>query len=303
VRFLTYLTVFGWLVVGSRSASAQLAPTAGLNSLPEVPFAQLTQQDRNPLGAKALAINAADWKHGETEHFIYHYQRSYVATPVAVEAEFHFRVVLKELAKTEVAWTEKAHLYIFEKPADWQSFQSAGQLEPWTGGIQSGSSLFIVRNPAYKFTDNSLGHEIVHLMVRRLYGARVPLWLNEGLAQCLSKNAHASYQRARGYLAKPSSNGIPAEKLFALAALTTMHYPPAAQVETFYDQSERLVRFLVTADRGKFLELLQLTANGDSFEAALRRTSSAAFPSLAALEEKFRPYATKDAGTVALQDR
>jgi hypothetical protein len=140
-------------------------------------------------------------------------------------------------------------------------------------------------------------------MVRRLYGARVPLWLNEGLAQCLSKNAHASYQRARGYLAKPSSNGIPAEKLFALAALTTMHYPPAAQVETFYDQSERLVRFLVTADRGKFLELLQLTANGDSFEAALRRTSSAAFPSLAALEEKFRPYATKDAGTVALQDR
>ena len=149
-------------------------------------------------------------------------------------------------------WSEKAHIYIFEKPADWAVFQSAGQLEPWTGGIRSGSSLFIVRNPAFKFTDNSLGHEVVHLMVRRLYGDRVPLWLNEGLAQCLSKNAHASYQRARGYLAKPSSNGIPAEKLFALSALATMHYPPAAQVDTFYDQSERLVRFLVAADRGSF---------------------------------------------------
>ena len=283
-------------------ADAQLAPSTGLNSLPEVPFAQLTQQDRNPLGAKALAINPADWKHGETDHFIYHFQRSYVATPVALEAEFHFRVVLKELAKSEVQWTEKAHIYIFEKPADWQSFQSAGQLEPWTGGIQSGSSLFIVRNPAYKFTDNSLGHEIVHLIVRRLYGSRVPLWLNEGLAQCFSKNAHASYQRARGYLAKPYSNGIPAEKLFPLAALTTMSYPPAAQVETFYDQSERLVRFLITADRPKFLELLQLTADGQTLESALSRTSSAAFPSVAALEERFTPYASKDASTVALQE-
>ena len=284
-------------------AGGQLAPTSGLNSLPEVPFAQLTQQDRNPLGAKALAINAADWKHGETEHFIYHYQRSYVATPVAVEAEFHFRVVLKELAKTDVAWTDKAHIYIFERPADWQSFQSSGQLEPWTGGIQSGSSLFIVRNPAYKFTDNTLGHEVVHLMVRRLYGMRVPLWLNEGLAQCLSKNAHASYQRARGYLSKPYSNGIPAEKLFALSALTTMHYPPAAQVETFYDQSERLVRFLVAVDRAKFLELVQLMASGESFETALSRTGNAEFASVAELEEKFRPYASKDATAVALQDR
>ena len=294
--------VFGFLfALVAASAAGQLAPSTGLNSLPEVPLAQLTQQDRNPLGAKALAINAAEWKHAETEHFIYHYQRSYVATPVAIEAEFHFRVVLKELAKTEVEWTEKAHIYIFEKPADWQSFQSAGQLEPWTGGIQSGSSLFIVRNPAYKFTDNSLGHEVVHLMVRRLYGARVPLWLNEGLAQCLSKNAHASFQRARGYLAKPSSNGVPAEKLFPLRTLTTMHYPAAAQVETFYDQSERLVRFLIAGHRQEFLELVQLTANGDAFENALTRTSRATFPSLAALEEKFLPYATKDANPVALQ--
>ena len=297
------LRVSCFLAVATHTAAAQLNDASGLHSLPEVELLRLSQQDRNPLGTKALAINPADWKHAETEHFIYHYQRSYVATPVAVEAEFHFRVVLKELAKTDVQWTEKAHIYIFEKPADWQSFQSAGQLEPWTGGIQSGNSLFIVRNPAYKFTDNSLGHEVVHLMVRRLYGARVPLWLNEGLAQCLSKNAHASYLRARGYLAKPSSNGIPAEKLFTLGTLTTMHYPPAAQVETFYDQSERLVRFLISADRAKFLELLQLMANGDALETALSRTSNAAFPSLAALEEKFRPYATKDASTVALQDR
>jgi hypothetical protein len=301
VRGRVFVHLCCWAGIVASCANAQLTPATGINSLAEVPFAHLTQQDRNLLGAKALAINAGDWKHAETEHFIYHYQRSYVATPVAVEAEFHFRVALKELGKTDVGWTEKAHIYIFEKPADWESFQTAGQLEPWTGGIQSGSSLFIVRNPAYKFTDNTLGHEVVHLMLRRLYGSRVPLWLNEGMAQCFSKNAHASYQRARGYLAKPSSNGVAAEKLFPLSRLTTMSYPPAAEVETFYDQSERLVRFLIAADRQMFLALLQAAATGDAFEAALSR--STAFPSLAALEEQFRTYATKDAKTVALQDR
>ena len=80
-----------------------------------------------------------------------------------------------------------------------------------------------------------------------------------------------------------------------------MHYPPAAQVETFYDQSERLVRFLVARNRSEFLELLQLTANGETLETALTRTSKPTFSSLAALEEEFLPYATKDAQTVALQ--
>jgi hypothetical protein len=284
-------------------SSAQNEPAAarGLNGLPEVEFSRLSQADRNPLGAKALAIHPTDWKHGETEHFIYHFQRSYVATPVAVEAEFHFRVVAKELGRAEVPWSEKAHIYIFEQPGDWQSFQSAGQLEPWTGGIQSDGSLFIVRNPAYKFTDNSLGHEIAHLLLRRFYGPGIPLWLNEGFAQWVSKNAHASYQRARGYRAKPSSSAIEAERLFPLSALTTMSYPRAEQVATFYDESERLVRFLITADRQKFLELLDLSAKGEAFATALSRTSAVAFPSVAVLEEKFKVYAVKDAGS-SLQD-
>ena len=262
--------------------------------LPEVAFAELSQPDQNPLGAQALAINAADWKHGETEHFIYHYQRSYVATPVAVEAEFSFRVIAKELAQPQVPWPQKAHIYIFERPDAWESFQTAGQLEQWTGGIQSGGSLFIVRNPAYRFSDNTLGHEVAHLVLYRLYGPRIPLWLNEGFAQYVSKNAHASYQRARGYLSKPSSNSVASEKLFPLTALATMTYPPTEQVETFYDESERLVRFLAASDKPKFLELLDLLAKGQTLSDALVRTNAATFPSLVALEEKFVIYASRD---------
>jgi hypothetical protein len=279
------------------TATAQLAPVTGLNSLTEIPHAQLSHHDRNPLGLKALALNPQEWKHAETEHFIYHFQKSYVATPVSVEAEFHFRVIAKELGQTAAAWPHKAHIYIFERPADWESFQSVGGLEPWTGGIQSGSSLFIVRNPAYKFTDNSLGHEIVHLLVRRWYGERIPLWLNEGLAQYLSKNAHASYLRARGYRAKPSSSAVAAEKFIPLTVLATMSYPPADQVDAFYDQSERLARFLAAADKPKFLELLGNLARGEAFHVTVPRLFSAHYSSMAVLEERFRAYAVTGAAT------
>src|SRR4029077_13519078 len=68
---------------------AAIAQT-GLNSLPEVEFSQLSQRDPNPLGERALSINPTQWKHGETEHYIYHFAHSYVATPISVEAEFHY---------------------------------------------------------------------------------------------------------------------------------------------------------------------------------------------------------------------
>src|SRR5881275_3530042 len=117
------------------------------SSLSEVEFSQLSQRDPNPLGEKALAIYPEQWKHAETEHFIYHFIHSYVATPVSVEAEFHYRVVAKELERDQPTTDIKSHVYIFERPEDWQCFQGLGELEQWTGGIHSQGSLFILRNP------------------------------------------------------------------------------------------------------------------------------------------------------------
>src|SRR5438034_6244243 len=185
----------------------------GLNSLPEVEFSQLSQRDPNPLGEKALSINPTQWKHGETEHFIYHFAHTYVATPISVEAEFHYRVVAKELECDQPLTDIKSNVYIFERPEDWQQFQGLGELEKWTGGIHSQGSLFILRNPEQKFSGNVLGHEIVHLVLHRFYADGIPCWLNEGIAQYISKSAHASYQRARGYVSKPHSEAIASEEV------------------------------------------------------------------------------------------
>ena len=277
------------------------SPTPGLNALPEVEFSRLSQRDPNPLGTKALAIHPEQWKHGETEHFIYHFVDSFVATPVSVEAEFHYRVAVKELGRENPAGDTKSHLYIFQKPADWQQFQSAGKLEPWTGGIQSGGSLFIVRDPSFKFSGNALGHEIVHLILHRYYPNGIPIWLNEGFAQYVSKGARASFYRARNYNARAHSQTIAQEKLFPLVTLATMTYPPADQVHTFYDESEKLARFLIATDKAAFLSFLDALGRHKPFESALFQSFGTKFLTVSMLEEKFREYAASEFGTSVQQ--
>lgn len=296
---LSILRVYVFLIVSmSILRAADDAPiTTSLNALPEVEFSRLSQRDPNPLGEKALAIHPEQWKHGETDHFIYHFVHSYVATPISVEAEFHYRVVAKELEREQPAGDTKSHIYIFERPEDWQQFQVFGKLEPWTGGIHSAGSLFIQRNPAYKFSSNLLGHEIVHLVLHRFYSDGIPCWLDEGFAQYVSKAAHASYQRARGYIAKPHSSAISTQDLIPLSTLVAMTHPPSDRVETFYDESERLVRLLATTDKPSFLNLLDALARHQPFETVFPRIYAGKFASASSLEEKFRDYASKDFGT------
>jgi hypothetical protein len=296
MRFPSALRLLAIALAPAAFAQAP-TPTSGLSALPEVEFSRLSQRDPNPLGVKALAIHPEQWKHGETEHFIYHFVDSFVATPISVEAEFNYRVVTKELQREQPAGDTKSHLYIFQEPADWQQFQSAGKLEPWTGGIQSQGSLFIVRDPAYKFASNTLGHEIAHLIIHRYYPDGIPCWLNEGFAQYVSKGAQASYLRARNYNARSKSRTVDSEKLIPLAELIALTFPPNDRVETFYDESERLVRFLAVTDKTSFLSFLDALGRHQPFETALFQNYGSKFMTPAALEEKFREYASKEVGT------
>ena len=300
-RALFVLALAGAIAISAPSARGENHEVSGLNSLPEVKFSALSQRDWNPLGSRALAIRPADWKHAETEHFIYHFIHSYVATPVSVEAEFNYRVIAKELGLEAMPGASgKSHIYIFEEPGDWKIFQSYAHLEPWTGGIHSLGSLFIVRDPSFKFSSNSLGHEIAHLILFRVYQRALPRWLDEGFAEYISRIAQASFQRARNYIARPHSESIPAGAFIPLARLTTLtDYPASEEINTFYQESERLVRFLSATDKAAFRVLLDSVARGEAFDTALSRHYSGRFFDVAALEKEFLPYASKDAKTLA----
>src|SRR5215210_2429276 len=117
-----YISI-GLSILLCADTAAQITETG---SLREIEFTQLSERDPNPLGEKALAIRPEQWKHSETEHFIYHFAHTFVATPVSGEAEFHYRVITKELERDHLTSDPKSHIYIFEQPEDWQQFQSVG---------------------------------------------------------------------------------------------------------------------------------------------------------------------------------
>ncbi len=286
----------GRLLAADPSANV---PLTGL--LPEVDFFRLSQRDPNPLGEKALSMHPELWKHAETEHFIYHFVSAYLATPVSQEAEFYYQAIAQELQRNQPVTNTKSHIYVFESGSDWAQFQTLGRLEPWSGGIHSQGSLFIRRDQNYNFVGSTLGHEIAHLILHRFYPDGIPCWLDEGFAQYFSKCARATYRRARGFDAKSRSQSIAPQDLIPITSLVVMTQPPFANVETFYNESERLVRFLVSTDKAGFLVLLDLLASHQPFEVALLRVYNGKFSSLADFEQKFRDNATKDFGS-SIQD-
>lgn len=278
--------------------TALFAQTPGNSALREVPLQTLSDRNFTPLGQGALTIRASEWKHAESANFIYHYFHSFIAAPVAVEAEFYYRVIAKDLEKDTAQWERKSHVFIFETDEDWAAFQRKGALDPWTGGIHSGGSLFLQRNPELKFKGSTLGHEVTHLVIERFFGSGVPLWLNEGYAEYASVICYAAFNRARGHTARPTSRGVPASLYLPLHDLTSLvTYPAdAAQVPVFYSESERLVRFLNRTDKRGFFTFLEAMARGNRLENALNKGFGGRFINLDVLEREFKNYATQTNG-------
>ena len=276
------------------AASARAEEAAPLGALPEISFGQLSDRMLTTLGKRALQVRPADWKHGETEHFVYHFFDRPTASAVSVEAEFSYRVIATELGRDTSTWERKCHLFIFDDMNDWKSFQKFGGLDPWTGGIHSEGALFIRRNPGPKSDNTTLPHEITHLVLFRFFGAGIPLWLNEGFAEYAASRCRASFSRARGMNARPRAYPVNPDLYIPVAELTTATGYPAEEdhVAAFYEESQKLVRFLTASDRKGFVTFLDAMGKGALFETAARTHFGNRFLNLDAVEHEFKSYAT-----------
>src|SRR4051812_47767196 len=252
------------------SSLLHAAEDAG-STLVEKPLAQLTDRAVSALGDRALAIRPAEWKHGETANFAFHYFNDVIAKPMAQEAEFYYRVIAKELERDTTHWERKCHVFVFDDDADWAKFKTGGGIEPWSGGIHAQGELFLQRNTHQKFAGNALAHELTHLIVYRFFGAGVPLWLNEGLAEYTATRWYASFWRARGYGAFPRSRSVDPTNYMPLAKLTAaLGYPQTdLEVVAFYAESERLLRFPRAAGKHKFSLFPGPLSQGARFHSAL----------------------------------
>ena len=286
MRFLLFLIFL------AANTIAEQAP--GIGALPEVQFENLSDRTLTRLGQKALTVRRGEWKHGETAHFVYHFFDRPMASAVAVEAEFYYRVIAGELGRDTAQWERKCHLFLFDDEADWKLFQKSGGLDPWTGGIHGEGALFLRRNPGWQSENATLPHEITHLVLYRFFGQGIPLWLNEGFAEYAATRCRAAFYRARGFNSRPQARSVKEGHYIPLAELTTATgYPEdELQVIAFYEESQKLVRFLCAADRKAFTGFLEAMGNGALLESAVSKCFGNRFLNLDAIEREFKSYAT-----------
>jgi hypothetical protein len=256
------------------------------------------EEDTNRLSRtakEALTTEGIEWLHGESEHFVYHFIQRWMGGRAAGEAETYYSWIKKDLKIKEDRWELKGQIFLFETEDSWQKFVAKSGVDRWSGGVCIGNEIYLLSPPAAApFTGSVLPHEMSHLVVNRFIRGRIPIWLNEGVAEQQSRKHFVGYTRPKGFgaLLRPNvvseKNYIPLEEM-----ISANDYPSDAEkVPFFYTQSVRLVQYLIE-DHPKqdFLEFLQDMADGLKFETALHRVYGAQYQSIENFEDRFKKVA------------
>jgi hypothetical protein len=296
-----WLWLAGMVIAAASQLSAQDdgEPPVGLGNYQAVEFDRLSDRNVSRRGAEVLKMDSAAWVHGESDHFIFHFEKGFLCPQFASAAELFYGRIKQDLGITEDSYERKAHIFVFLGTNSWRQFSAKIHLEKWTGSFQSGNELY-VQAPANQRLDRApyLPHEITHLVVHRFLGD-TPLWLNEGLAEYEGRRQRVFYMRTRlsGRTVVLTPRHIPREELISLDELTgRVDYPEAeAQLQTFYIESELLVRYLITECGGVdlFRRFVSLQSRGLTFLSALHEVYRTKFPGEELFEKSFSAYAVQ----------
>lgn len=289
-----FLGAAAGIFAGLAAAASAAGPT-GTTGLRDVAWDQDDARVLTRVGRETLALGGIEWCHAESEHFVYHFVRRWMAERAAGEAETFYAAVKRDLKVEEDCWEKKAHLFLFETAESWQVFVEKFGVDRWSGGLCSGTEIFALAPPqANPFTGIVLPHEIAHLSVNRFVRGHLPVWLGEGFAEQQARRRFAAYTKPKGYRFILSPTVVAPAAWIPLAELAAAgSYPEdPARVASFYSESTRLVQMLVEDHPDcSFLEFLQAMADGTKFETAIDRVYGRHYRNLEVFEERFREVA------------
>ncbi|MCX6897473.1 MAG: hypothetical protein NT105_02125 [Verrucomicrobia bacterium] len=272
------------VVLGLHQAAGQTPAPRG--TLVEKPWEKLSNKKLMEFGEKALGANPQAWKHGETEHFVFHFQELADAQKVGEFAEAYYRQIQKDLGVTQDRLTRKNHVFIFNDGEEWQKFVKIVRIGEWAMGVARRTELFLFSPQGSRFATGAIGHEITHCIFYRFVPNPVPLWLNEGFAEFESTHAYAKFRDL-----DETRYGGRRPVHYPLKQLLAATKYPKEDVSKFYAASERLVRFLLMEqDRRRFLPFVQMVASGAKSEDALLFIYHDQFKTFAAFADAFEKF-------------
>jgi tetratricopeptide (TPR) repeat protein len=141
---------------------------------------------------------------------------------------------------------------------------------------------------------HTIYHEYVH-MIMRLNFPKMPLWLNEGLAELFAFAKLSAGESSLGYCSPAHLQVLQTESMMPLATLFAVgrdspYYIQADKARIFYAQSWALVHYLMLGDKearaNELTEFLKLIRSGASDEAAAGK----AFGDLGLLQQNLNSY-------------
>ncbi len=248
-----------------------------------------------------LGVSGEDFRVEKSFHFIVYYnncKRSFLDRLIR-EAEDAYTEIAEELRffrEDPWVWERRAKIFIFDSKED---YLKETNMPSWSGGCARPLEKTIYTySGSYKFFGYTLIHELTHLVFREIIKkARVPLWLEEGVAVYMERKREASsLVRLMGRLIR-ENKVIPFEEFLDLefADLDKERSPQdelrgLSYVEKFYLQSFSLVYFLIKKyDMYRFTSMLRKIREGDTFSESFSSTYRI-LRSREKLEEEWRDF-------------
>lgn len=212
------------------------------------------------------------WQHLQTRHFVVHYERKAFAMRVARMSEQFYAAISGDLPDLrDQIDPQRSHVFIFRTARDWQAVVAdTPGLESWAASFVRGQAMYLQEMGSGKADKMSmLAHEMTHLVFNRFLTVRLPLWLNEGLAEYYGEFA---YRRARGLTHRERNVFKALRDRTPLAELIAATDYPAdpTQVARFYATAKQLVGYMLwKLPREKWDTFLARTMAGKNATAAL----------------------------------
>ena len=241
VRALPFLLAF--LVA---AASAQPPQEESAYAAQDVAAESVDRAGLLPADAALLDRPEYRWQHLQTEHFVLHHDQKIFATKVARLGERFYDAISADLPglRDRIA-PNRSHVFVFRDPGDWTAIvASSPDVDAWAVSFVRGNAMYLQETgTAQSEKMGTLTHEMAHLVFNRFIPIRLPLWLNEGLAEYYGEFA---YRDARGLGQNHRSAFRTLKKRTPLAELLgATNYPKDPEdVADFYATAKHLVGFL-----------------------------------------------------------
>ncbi len=251
---------------------------------------QLDTVALNERGRKVLDMPGIEWKHAQTDHFVFHYEQAIFARKVARMAEFFYAYIAQDLQGVKDEAKGRSHIFVFRTQKRWNEFRAiAGDVPEWTFSQVQGTVMYLQQADDTQSSGGVLAHEMTHLVVNRFFQGDPPIWLNEGLAEYYREFGYAAFKgikRSKRAQFMKLNRPYPLERL-----LTATTYPVEDKdVASFYDTSKYLVAYLLLEQpQSKFLPFMSDMMKNPDAVAAFSKNYG--LPSVPDIEKAFRKFA------------